>query len=69
MLADGTPFSEAELAVTGREIMEAAGLGPGEAVGRIKRQLFLHCAKRPADNRRDRLLRLCRALAAEQGGR
>ena len=58
MCSDGTPFSEAELAIGGEEIMRAAGIGPGQRVGEIKRELFLHCARHPHDNSKKRLLAL-----------
>ncbi len=57
MLSEHAPFSENELAVTGADIMKELGLLPGERVGRIKRQLLLHCAVHPQENRRDALLR------------
>ncbi len=58
----GAPFSEDELKVTGRDIMEALGLPPGPQVGRVKRGLLLHCARVPEDNRRERLLKIARDL-------
>ena len=63
MCAHGTPFSEAELAIGGREIMQALGIGAGARVGEIKRELLLHCARQPKDNTRDRLLALVRQMA------
>ena len=63
MCGDGTPFSEAELKISGGEIMRAARIGPGERVGRIKRELFLHCARHPGDNTNKRLI----ALAGQMG--
>ena len=56
MLADGTPFSMEELAVTGREIMDALDMAAGPEVGRVKERLFAHCARFPGDNTRERLL-------------
>ena len=56
MIDKNTPFSEKELAVTGREIMEALGLPPSPKVGEIKKALLTHCAVRPQDNTRERLL-------------
>lgn len=55
MQAQHTPFSEGELAVTGEDIMLELGIPAGERVGRIKRQLLLHCAVHPADNRPETL--------------
>lgn len=60
MRAEGAPFTEGELAVTGEMLMVELGLEPGPAVGRIKRALLYHCAMRPRDNERARLLRLAR---------
>lgn len=56
MQAEGAPFSERALAISGRDIMEATGLAPGPAVGELKRRLFLHAAVHPRDNTRTRLL-------------
>ena len=47
------PFSESELTVSGSDIMRELGIPAGERVGRIKRQLLLHCAVHPEDNRPD----------------
>lgn len=63
MQQDGTPFSESELAITGRDIMEIAGIPAGERVGQIKRKLFLHCARHPKDNTKEKLCRICRDLS------
>lgn len=53
MQREHAPFSESELAVSGEDVMQELGLLAGERVGRIKRQLLLHCAVHPNDNRRD----------------
>lgn len=53
MLLKGTPFSEHELCVSGDDIMRELGIEAGERVGRIKRQLLLHCAVHPNDNRKE----------------
>ena len=58
MEAEQTPFSPNELALSGRDIMEALHLPPGKEIGQIKERLFLHCAARPADNTREKLLEL-----------
>ncbi|MEG1524713.1 MAG: HD domain-containing protein [Clostridia bacterium] len=50
MQLDGTPFSENEVTVTGTDIMAELDISSGKAVGRIKRRLFAHCARHPADN-------------------
>ena len=56
MIEKNTPFSESELAVTGGEIMEALALPPSPKIGEIKKALLLHCAVRPKDNTKERLL-------------
>ncbi|MCL2694863.1 MAG: CCA tRNA nucleotidyltransferase [Clostridiales bacterium] len=58
MEAERVPFSENELALSGRDIMDALHLPPGPKVGKIKEQLFLHCAVKPRDNTRERLLQV-----------
>ena len=60
MLADGTPFSERELAITGQQLMEASGLPEGKELGELKKQLFLHCVKHPKDNNLARLTQLAK---------
>ena len=49
------PFSERELCITGEDIMDELKIPAGERVGRIKRQLLLHCAVHPDDNRTETL--------------
>ena len=56
MLAEGAPFSQGELALTGKEIMAALDMGPGEKVGLLKERLLDHCARHPEDNTKERLL-------------
>lgn len=60
MLAEAAPFCEGDLDLTGDMLMEALDLAPGPEVGRIKKALLYHCACKPKDNRRERLLRLAR---------
>ena len=57
MQREHAPFSESDLCVSGADIMAELGLDAGERVGRIKRQLLLHCAVHPKDNRPDVLLK------------
>ena len=64
MAADGTPFSEAELAIDGAGIMRALGIGPGPRVGQVKRALLLHCARRPEDNTPARLAALAHDISS-----
>ena len=52
----------AGLAITGREIMEAAGIPPGPAVGRIKALLFDRVAVNPRLNRREVLIREAKGI-------
>ncbi len=47
-----------DLAVGGREVMEALGQGPGPAVGETLRALLQHVLDHPEDNSRDKLLAL-----------
>lgn len=58
----GAPFSENELAVSGRDIMEALGIPAGPKVGSIKNGLLLHCARVPEHNKREILLKIARDL-------
>ena len=60
MLTDGTPFSERELAISGKELMEASGLPEGKELGELKKKLFLHCVKHPKDNNLARLTQLAK---------
>ena len=62
MIAAGTPFEERQLAVTGDDIARALGIPPSPAIGRVKAGLMRHCAKRPEDNNKAALLRLCRDM-------
>lgn len=63
MLAQGVPFSQAELAVSGQELMERLHLPPGPAIGAVKDALLRHCALRPGDNSRERLLAIAARMA------
>lgn len=64
MLTDGTPFSENELKITGRELMELTGVKEGRAVGEIKKELLRLCLADPAKNERERLLAAARHTEA-----
>ena len=64
MLHDGTPFSVSELDVTGKELMERAGIPEGVNVGAVLYELYRHCINSPGDNKKDVLIRL-----AKQTGR
>lgn len=60
MLLDGTPFSERELRITGEELKKITGLPEGRELGALKRALYLHCVKRPLDNKPARLRTLAK---------
>ncbi len=57
MLSENVPWTTDELALSGKEIMEALGLTPSPAVSALKTKLLLHCASHPRDNTRARLLK------------
>ena len=57
MIDARVPFSEGELAVTGKDIMEELGIPAGERIGKIKHALLLRCAVHPEENNREALLR------------
>lgn len=63
MQAQGAPFSEKQLACTGEDIMRWTGLSPSSRIGELKLALLKHCARKPGDNRLERLERLCRDMA------
>ena len=69
MQHDGTPFCEAELALSGDDIMRALHLSEGMAVGAVKRRLFLHCARHPRDNTKERLLGMLPGIYREAAAR
>lgn len=72
MREEKVPFNESELDCTGNDIMERFALPPCPAVGRIKKMLMQHCAVRPRDNRRERLLEIAGdylAAALSEGDR
>ena len=58
-------FSVRDLAVSGRDVMAATGLGAGPEVGAALRRLLDHVIARPEDNQRDTLLAL---LKSDGGG-
>ena len=57
MQREHAPFSESELAVSGKDIMDELGIPAGERVGRIKHALLLRCAVHPEENERKTLLK------------
>lgn len=69
VLASGAPLGVAELAVGGREVMAAAGLAPGPAVGCVLERLLQEVLADPARNTREHLLNRARELAGPCRGR
>lgn len=62
MEAERVPFSLAELAVSGADVMQARNVPPSPEVGRILKKLLLHCALRPVDNRKETLFRIAASI-------
>jgi putative nucleotidyltransferase with HDIG domain len=58
------PLTARQLAVSGRDVMAALGIGPGPAVGEALRTLLEAVTEDPALNRRDLLLGLLRPRRA-----
>ncbi|MFO7173052.1 MAG: CCA tRNA nucleotidyltransferase [Bacillota bacterium] len=59
----GVANPAAALAVSGRDVMEALGIGPGPQVGKVLRRLREIIAEDPSLNRREVLLSLVREIA------
>jgi tRNA nucleotidyltransferase (CCA-adding enzyme) len=57
-----TPLSQKELAVSGKELMQALALTPGPRVGQILDGLLEHVLDEPTDNQAPRLLELARKM-------
>ncbi|SDR69787.1 CCA tRNA nucleotidyltransferase [Parafannyhessea umbonata] len=57
VIADGEAFRMTDLAVSGRDVMEATGIRPGPGVGMILRELLLCVVNGELPNDRDTLLR------------
>ena len=57
MIDARVPFSEGDLAVTGKDIMEELGIPASERIGKIKHALLMHCAVHPEENLREILLK------------
>ena len=60
MLADGCPWSIADLGISGKELMAQFGLPPSRQLSDLKKHLLEHCVCCPKDNDPERLLRLAR---------
>lgn len=67
MEKEGAPFSEAELHCTGDDIMRWLNLPPSPKIGEIKRKLLEHCAKKPKDNTRERLMAIAKNMVRRDG--
>jgi hypothetical protein len=66
VMASG-PLSQDQLALNGRDLTRELGLAPGPLVGELLRRLLEAVLDDPSLNRRDRLLDLARAWAAQGG--
>ena len=66
MLEKGCPWSSDDLALTGRELMDALDLPPSPEVAKLKEKLLLHCVCHPGDNRPDKLLRIARDICVKK---
>ena len=64
VLAAGNGFSLRDLAVDGRDVMRALGIGPGPEVGRILRGLLERVLDDPSLNDEERLLSLAREITS-----
>ncbi len=62
MEQEHAPFSTAELALNGTDIMRIKAIPPGPEVGRLLDALLQHCARRPKDNTPERLEALLKGL-------
>lgn len=56
MLAEKAPFTENDLNITGKDIMQALNIPEGALVGLIKKRLLAVCIARPSQNNRRYLL-------------
>jgi tRNA nucleotidyltransferase (CCA-adding enzyme) len=61
----GAPLSVRDLAIDGHDLMQHLGLQPGARVGVLLRTLLEEVTADPTRNKRERLLRRARELAAE----
>jgi tRNA nucleotidyltransferase (CCA-adding enzyme) len=64
VLAADAALTVKDLAVGGRDLMQALGIPPGPAIGRLLESLLERVLDDPALNQRDQLLDLARELAA-----
>lgn len=68
VLAESSALRVGDLAVDGRDVMEALGIGPGPAVGVVLEALLEEVLERPDRNDRGRLLERLAGLRAERSG-
>jgi tRNA nucleotidyltransferase (CCA-adding enzyme) len=67
ILARGDPLATSELAVTGKDLIDALAMPPGPAVGRILAALLHQVIDDPSQNTRPRLLERAQRLELELG--
>jgi tRNA nucleotidyltransferase (CCA-adding enzyme) len=67
VLAEKHPLAVADLAVRGKDLMEALGMKPGPAIGRIQAQLLERVLDDPTLNTREALLAMAQRLELELG--
>ena len=68
MKHEGAPFSLEEVRCTGEDIMRWRNIQAGKEVGEIKRMLLKHCARRPQDNRPEKLAKVVKNMALRRIG-
>jgi hypothetical protein len=61
------PLAAGELAVSGRDLMDALAMAPGPAIGRLLQALLDKVLEEPALNTRERLLEQAQGLELEIG--
>jgi tRNA nucleotidyltransferase (CCA-adding enzyme) len=62
LVAPGTPLTQKELALSGKELMLALALSPGPKVGQLLEGLLEHVLDEPTANEPTRLLELARQM-------
>ena len=65
ILAESSAFRREDLAVSGRDVMEAMGIGPGKKVGLILESLVQAVLDNPEYNNREKLIELMNRKALE----
>jgi tRNA nucleotidyltransferase (CCA-adding enzyme) len=64
LLAQGTALTTRDLAINGRDLMQALGLAPGPALGKILAALLEEVTDDPSKNTRETLLARARSLSS-----